>query len=439
MNFKRLIYNAYNDERLLLVLIFFISIFISLIFLFFFGNVGPREHRIPGPDYLNYYEPIADSIIQGKGIPIREEFAIRYPPGYPIFLSLIFGLSKLLEINRLELVVIFNVIATAFACSILFFLVKSILNKKIALVSVFLWATYPFNLWFIKNPNTEVPFIPLFFAALFAYIMAFKKNSFRLFLLCGIFMGLASLIRPITVFLPVFLLVLLFYIIKFISCRKKFLLAVALLIGYAAIILPWLIYVYLNVGKIIPLSTGGSSNIPAGLTFMVDKNKMNNGIGEEGKMVLPSDITDLIKRVRVINKDSSGEIIYFFQQEIENHPITFLKLVAIKMARAWYATSEMWWEKQILLIQLAYLIPAIAGAMIWFKKIKEKKSHLLLLLTVVFYFWAMTTISLSIMRYMVPIMGLIMVFAAITIFYLLEKIKNIFIHGNRSNYSGISF
>jgi len=414
----------YNNERKLLIFIFIISLLFSLIFLFFFKNIGPSEHSVPGTDYTYCYEPVANDILQGRGIRVQESFAIRYPPGYPIILASIFWLSQLTGINKLEAVVIFNVIIIALTCCILFLLIKLILDKKIALISVFLWTTYPFNLWLIKNPNTEIPFILLFYSALLAYVLALRKISFKLFLLSGIFLGFASLVRPITLFLAIPLLVLIFFIIKSIPFRKKLLLSIVFLIGYIIVISPWSIYVYSNTGRLLPLSTGGFSDVAGNLTFMVNKSKINNW--EEGKMKLPNDVVALIERSRAANAVELGEITYFFWQEAKRNPITLLKLIGIKIGRAWYATSEMWWEKQILIVQLIYLVPAMAGIIIWFKKIKEKISYLLFLLIIIFYFWAVTVAALSILRYMIPVMGLIMIFSAITIDMIIGRLSKSF-------------
>jgi len=418
----------YNNKRKLLIFIFIISLLFSLIFLFFFKNIGPSEHSVPGTDYLYFYEPVANDILQGKGIRVQELFAIRYPPGYPIILASVFWLSQLTGIDRLEMVVLFNIIITAIACCVLFLLIELIFNKKIALISAFLWATYPFNLWFIKNPNTEVPFILLFYSALLVYVLALRKISFKLLLLSGVFLGFASLVRPITLFLSIPLLVLIFFMTKLIPFRKKIILSIVFLIGYIVVISPWLIYVYLNTGRLLPLSNGGFSNIPAGLTFLVDKSKINNW--KEEKMELPNDIVALIERSRAANENDLGKITYFFWQEAKRNPITLLKLIGIKIGRAWYATSEMWWEKQILIIQLIYLVPAIAGIMIWFKKNKEKILYLFFLLVIVFYFWTATVLALSILRYMIPVMGLIMIFSAITIDVIISRLSKSFCHGS---------
>ena len=92
------------------------------------------------------------------------------------------------------------------------------------------------------------------------------------------------------------------------------------------------------------------------------------------------------------------------------------------MTRAWYATSETWWEKEILLVQLFYLIPGIIGLLSSFKKFKEEIPYLLLLLIIIIYFWLVTIIGLSILRYMIPVMGILMIFSAITVNTIMNKL-----------------
>lgn len=401
--------NIYNNKKLLLVFIFFVSLFVSVLFLILFGRVGPAQHEVPGTDYLSFYEPVANNILQGKGITLEGELGLRYPPGYPIILAIIFGLSHLLGLSELGLIVVFNIIVAAGTTCFLFLLAESIFNKKIALIASLLWLSYPFNLWFIKNPNTEPPFMLLFFLALWVYLMGIRKRSFGLFLISGISIGLMSLIRPISIFLPIPLAILTFFLIKKLSLFQKTSLSFILIIAFLAAVSPWMIYVYLNTGKIIPLSTGGAPSIAAGLTMMVEN------VREDSLIILPNDVVSLIDRSRAINRDNVLSAFVFFSREMVGHPIAFLKLMAIKAARAWYATSEMWWEKKILLVQLLYLIPAIAGIATSFKKFKEKTAYLVFLLIIIFYFWLATIAALSILRYMVPVMGIIIIFSAVTL------------------------
>lgn len=422
-------------------------------FLVFLKNIGPKEHRIPGPDYLGFYEPIAESISQGRGIPVKEVIteesakkisqgkeipideylSFRYPIGYPLILSVLFDISNLFDIEKLRLIMIFNVFITALATCFLFLFVKSILSKRIALISAFLWASYPLNLWFIKNPNTEVPFIMIFYFALWVYILGVKKRSIGLFLVTGALIGFMSLIRPTAVFLFVPFTFLIFFLVKKSSFRQKILFSLILITAYIIVISPWIIYIYLNIGRIVPLSTNGSPSIAAGLTMIVDK------IKEDTLIILPDDVVDLINQFRVTKIDSFMDISTFFFKKLVTQPITFLKLVIIKMVRSWYGISEMWWEREILAVQFLYLIPGIVGIGLWFRKIKEKFPYLLLLLAIIFYFWLATIVALSILRYMIPVMGIFMVFVAITINTIINNLVKSWKNGTQRNRSRIPF
>ncbi len=406
----------YRDKKLILIFVFFLSISASLFFLSFLKNIGPEEHKIPGSDYLSFYEPVADNIFKGQGILIKEDADAKYPIGYPLILSALFSISDLLNVERIMIIIAFNVLVAALTVCFLFLFVKSFLNKKIALISAVLWATYPLNLWFIKNPNTEVPFILILYASLWLYILAIKKGSLKLFFSSGFLIGLISLIRPIAAFLIIPLVGLIFLLVQKKSVKEKVLFSIILTVAYIIVISPWIIYVFLNTGKIIPLSTNGPSSIASGLTMMFDN------VREDTVIILPNDVVALINESRVVKMDSFISISTFFFKKLVSQPITSLKLIIIKIIRSWYATSEMWWEKEILMVQLLYLIPGIAGIGIWLKKIKEKFPYLLFLSVIIFYFWLATVVAFSILRYMIPVMGIFMIFSAITFSYLIDRL-----------------
>lgn len=422
MNFIKSIpsffYTVYNKKRTLLFFIFFTSLFVSLLFLFFFKDIGPSQHAIPGTDYLYFYEPVAESILQGKGIPVKENFAIRYPPGYPFFLSMVFYLSQLIGINKLALVVIFNVIITALACCFLFLIADIIFNKKIAFISSFLWMTYPFNLWFIKNPNSEVPFIFLLFLGIWLYILALKKKHLGFIFLTGVILGFTSLVRPIGLLLPFLLALMIFFLLKEASRKIQFLLVMILLIGNLIIIFPWESYVFSETGRLIPLSTGGPPSIAGGIILLSKEGQGGN------RITLSSDVLALTVRAENSTLNTMGDILYFSSRELASHPIAFFKLIGLKMVRAWYSTSQMWWEGQILAVQILYLLTGFIGIALGIKTFggrAENIKDIIILLSIILYFWGMTILGLSMLRYMVPAMGLLIIFSAITVNILLDK------------------
>ena len=406
----------YNSKRLLLISVFFVSILFSSIFLIFLGKVGPLQHETPGTDYLSFYQPVANNILHGEGITIGGELGLRYPPGYPIVLAVIFGLAEFLSVNELNLVVIFNVIVAAGSVCLLFLIAESVFNKKIALISSLLWLSYPFSLWFLKNPNTEVPFIFLLYLGIWLYLLAIKKNHFWLIFFSGAVLGFASLIRPIGLLFPILLILFAFFLFKGNSKKLCFLLALVLLAGNLVTILPWEIHVFSQTGKIVPLSSSGPTAIIDGLTFAV-----RPGTGDDQVMV-SEDVLKLMKRADNEDLSTGAKIFNFIAKELTSNPVSFVKLISWKLARSWYATSQMWWEGKILLVQLFYLLFVLVGITFSFRNYKDKIKEVVFFLTIILFFWGMTFLALSILRYMVPVMGIVIIFSAIAISALIKKI-----------------
>lgn len=406
-----------------MISIFLISILCSLIFLFFFSDIGPAEHRLPPGDYFTHYKPAAISLLQGKGLTVDGEVDLHIGPVFPVILSGIFGLSQVTGIDELDLVVAFNVILAALAAGLLFLLAFEIFNKKIALIASFLWLSYPFNLWFIKNPNTEVPFIPLLFLGIFLYLLALKRKKLRFVFLAGLFLGLTSLTRLIGLFLPLFLALLIFLFLRGDPKKSQFLLAVILLMGTIVIMLPWLIYTISETGGFIPLSTRGAVSIVYGITVL------SAPVEGRNRAVFSDDVTALIERVKSEDLSSFAKLSQFFSQELINRPISVLKLISLKLARSWYATSQQWWEGKILAVQILYLLPGLLGLLYLIKTNKDKIRDIILLLSIVAYFWGITFLNVSILRYMVPAMGLVIIFSAITVNMVIDRlVKKISYH-----------
>lgn len=407
----------YEDKKALAVSIVLGSILCSVIFLVFLKNIGPAEHGVPGTDYFDRYEPIANNILQGRGIMYRGEVLAYTAPGFPIILAGIFGLSQITGIDKLNLVVVFNIIFTAFSALFLFLAAGKIFNKKVALIASLLWMTYPLNLWFLKNPNTEVPFILLLYIGIFFYFSALQKRSPKIIFLAGLFLGLASFTRITGLFLPLSLSLLSLLFLSG-SRKKRFLLAAILLMGNLVAIFPWMVYSLSKTGSFISISREGPHSIIAGITWL--STIKAGGV----QLILPDDVSALIERVKVTDLSSSGKLSQFFAQELINRPIPFLKLIGLKLVRSWYATSQQWWEDKILLVQSIYLITGIGGIIYGMRIYKDRIRSIILLLSIIFYFWAMTFVNISLLRYLMPAMGLVIIFSAVFIDYAIFHLNN---------------
>ena len=121
---------------------------------------------------------------------------------------------------------------------------------------------------------------------------------------------------------------------------------------------------------------------------------------------------------------SLGDIATFLGRELLAEPLTVLSLLGFKATRAWYATDAGWWEPLIALIQAPYLILAAGGAVLAWRRAANRHLVLLLLL-IISYFWMMTVVVLSILRYMTPGMGLLMVFVGLAVVVVAERLMSL--------------
>ena len=413
MNFKSIIDSIYSNKKLLLVSIFFASLFASFIFLIFFRVIGPAEHGIPNTDYLNCYKPFAENLLGGKGIFIQESGEICSPPGYPVILAPLLALSNLTGINELKIIFIFNAFLVALAVILLFLFSELIFGKRIALIASLLWLTYPFSLWFLKNPHTEVPFILFLYFGIWLYLMSLQKKDFKLFFLTGIILGLAALIRPIGFFLP-FLFAPMIFLFSF--SKKQILSALLILIGFILVILPWEVAVFSKIGNLVFLDTRGSESFTVGFAYALREAEGS------GWPKAPNDVLNLMEEMKLSDINSGTGLFTFILAKLEDKTPAVLKLIALKMARSWYATSQMWWEDKIFLVQAPYILTALLGIFYSIKAYKEKIKSIIFLSAVILYFWGIATLALSILRYMVPAMGIMIIFTAVLLDFIMVSL-----------------
>ncbi|MBI3335403.1 MAG: glycosyltransferase family 39 protein [Candidatus Portnoybacteria bacterium] len=405
---------AILPQRIIILTLFLFSLIVSFIFLLFFRNIGPLEHRIPGSDYFDRYTPITQSILNGKGIGIQKNSPVTGTPGYPFFLVPLLGISHFFGVDELSLIVFFNVLLSACASSLLFLLIGATFSREIGVIASLLWSSYPLNLWFIKNPNTEVPFMVILLLSLVFYLMAVRQKSALPACVAGVLLGVAILIRPIALFLPFLLFLFFFFTVS--KLRRAFQKSLVFLLGTALILVPWISYASVKSGRFVPVSSLGSPAAFIGLTFAFVGNEQN-------QLAVPEDVRALMQRIGDAHPLSSKAIISLLFQEVRTHPISLGKLLVLKLLRAWYATYGMWWEKELFLLQLPYLLTAGMGIYLSLKRPPSFPLGRSLLLMVVFYFWALTFLGISIVRYMVPAMAFLMGFSALFIKNALIKFK----------------
>ncbi len=396
--------------------VLFLSLSSLIIQVIFIAAMSDAEKRNQSYDYKTYYKPVAENIKAGMGCVLSEDkAAVRYPPGFPYILSIIYKFSDYLEIKQLKAVEYFNILATILSSVLLYLCIKVFFGFRIAFIASCLWISYPFYLWLIKQPNPEIPYFLFFITSVFCFCLSRSRYCYLLSFLSGFFCGIAVLIRPAGLFLtPLFVFFKLFFREQ-IKC--KIISTVFICIGFAMVMVPWEYYAYRETGSIIPASTGGLPSIMDGLTFAIKP-----GAGGD-RVSVPDDVLQLMASIKGNNSlESTGDLLVFLANQLIHNPAPLIKLYFIKSLRAWYGTDEMWHESLILVVQLFYILPSVFGICLSFKRNRKQILYFPFFLSIIVAKWLMTILVLSILRYMVPAMAFMMLFYAIFITWLLDKL-----------------
>lgn len=394
-------------EVLLVVGLFVIAVIGSAVF----WAALPAEYREnQSTDYLNAYEPVARAIAAGQGITLDGEIATRYPPGFSILLAGVFRLGSTLNVADETALLAFRLVCVGLAVVLVYGLARLVWSPLAALIPALAWMTYPFSLWLAKQPNSEVPFVPVFYAALLLFWLALLRGrggarSWALFLVAGALTGAAMLIRPAAIGLSVIMaLTILLFAVRGTALRTKLGYGALVVLGSLLVVLPWEAAVYARTGEIIPLSSGGAATIHDGLTFLAVPKEYRREVN------VPDDVADLMWAIHERRDETAttGGVFRVMAEEARAAPVAFGKLMLMKLARSWYGIDSRMLELPTLLIQGVYLIFIVWGTVYCWRQGGALRRMTGGNWLIVGYFWGMTFLVVPLLRYMAPVMGLLM-------------------------------
>jgi hypothetical protein len=347
-------------------------------------------------DYARYYAPRAREILMGSAL--RDENGlvhVRYPPGYPLILAGLFALADALSADERVIVALTAALGLAISAVVLYQIAARVFGLTPSLLTAAAWSTYPFALWSSAGGQIEAFFLPFLFGSVYAALRA--VDSGRWAAAAGILAGVAMLIRPAA--LGISLILCLWLIAR----SREWARSAALLTASGIVILPWLIYVYSINGALIPLSTGGAPSIIDGMTFAVRDSSVREPV------TLPDAVMRLQARILDGIQAQREPPLRIISEALLADPASAVQLIAIKAARAWYATDSRRFETATLFIQVGYLaiIGWAAARTLRRNAPAGARSLLALIMLAAAYHWLTTIAVLSILRYMLPAMGLL--------------------------------
>jgi len=379
-----------------------------------FQAILPAAWKInESADYLTFYEPVAKNLLDGQGLTLNGEIATRYPPGYPLLTAMVLKSASWLGVSVSTMASCVSALCFVLAAVILFDSVRVAGCPERAMLVSLLWVMYPPALWLTKQPNSEQPFIVLLFAGVRCFLetLRCRQGSGIWAMAAGTAVGLASLVRPITIGLGC---VMAFVLICTPLCRRVsgserndwIKSAGLLLLGNLLAVLPWETWVWQHTQRIIPLSTLGMPALYEGVTYGLNRDGTRNAIP------VPTDVVPIMdamhQSVEAGAMTSFTQFADFSQRHWSDKPGSMAKLYAIKALRAWHGTDSGRLEGITAVIQFIWI--GMIGVMVF--RVRGQTAMLpgarLFAVLSTLYFWGLVTATFSIARYMTPAMGILL-------------------------------
>jgi len=217
------------------------------------------------------YRSLAGHLLEGGGFSTdgRTPTAFR-PPGYPVFLAGVLGLSG----GRLVVVRLMECLLGVLTCGLLFRLGRHVAGPAVGLTAAAWWAVNPlaFDSYFAAGTiNSETVCSFLILGSAFLLWRSFETPSGRLALAAGLALGVSILTKSALLPLPMFLLPLWVFRSWRQRSLRPVLLGAVTALGCALCVLPWTARNWCVFGTPVLVSTNG------GITFYRSNNPVSDG------------------------------------------------------------------------------------------------------------------------------------------------------------------
>lgn len=365
-------------------------------------------------DYIGFYRPVAERIADGDGIVSGEDGtpATRYPPGYPVLLGTTFLAADAVGLDREAIVGPFTIVVAALAGVLLHLIARRTFDRRHAWVASAVWLAYPLTLWTTKQPNTEIPFLALLYGVVVLLVAPLGTGwaGWRRLAATGALLGVAAVVRPAGLLLvPGFALVLW---LRLAGGRwERTWQAGAFVLAFLVPVLAVSAWMSAAVDTPVLLSDSNDANLVEGLSFAVDSP------AEADDLPMPGGLRDFVVETQAREGEllREGTATAYLRGAMRDRPVVVGELVAYKAARSWYGTETFRFEGALLVTQIIWVTATVVGAVAARRRSAGARWYVWLVLALTGCAWIATIGALSIVRYMVPTLGLFAPLVAVTV------------------------
>jgi len=222
----------------------------------------PQDIFLDPTRYLGYAREIAAG--HGMTEPLTSAPTAYYPPGYPWFLGIVTWLTQPFTDEPWLVAGLVQALLGAASIGLVASVAKRLAGTTAALLGAVLYALYP-NLIFHTGALLGETLYNFLFLAFLALLLSRPWDaafSTARILGCGVLLGLAVMVRPIS--LAVIPIVALCWLWSRKDYRVTLRFTVVLVIGVVACIVPWTIRNEIRLHALVPISTNTGDNLCIG-------------------------------------------------------------------------------------------------------------------------------------------------------------------------------
>lgn len=375
-----------------------VSIFVTALTLGIIGYLGFGDRGTDPGDAINLYVPIAVNLANGHGYVLEGEFNERTPPAFALFLSAIYRVSSPRDVhNRLYRWVI--LVVQALTVAWVFLVARHWLTIKQAVMAAALLALNPVFLgvgvtryaW-----NTASLVLCFFFLSLWLLLEGVTRGRQSLLFASGLARGVTVLLWPAPAWLWLIDIVYVSWSAPPGQRRQRLPRSLAYLAGLAVMVLPWLFVVHAHTGR-FELSNGLHPSMVHGITTVVGG-------------AAPGFVERALQEVDAGSLADTRSVVLFYLAQLRSFPSDTASFLLHKAAQAWFASIGGSLDRMVFWSQVPFWLLGLVGlGLAW----RRRQPTTALLLTYVVYFWVITVSVLSVVRYMLPALGILAMFGAL--------------------------
>lgn len=356
------------------------------------------------------YEITAQSILS------RGEFAYEpgqptswRPPLYSFFLAIIYFFAG----HSYFAVGVVQSIMGALTCVFIYYIGEGFFYKSVGILSGLMSGFYMYFVLSSKFLLSETLFIFLFVGSIYFLMKGFEGQSYLYMFVSGLFLGLATLTRAVTILFPVFIFIAVILKDRSEASRALKRLFMPMLLSFLVPVLLWTGRNYLVHKAFVPVSTNG------GLVFFVGNTTDENG---RYRVFCPDE--EDVPEARLAGSEAERSRIYFNKalDYIVKNPGSVMKLAVIKTFFFWSPFEWLFFgPKGTYNYHYGFMLPFFIAAFIGlFKRIREYW----ILYLAIFYFFGMSILFHAEPRYRMPIDPFLIIFSAYGILVFFGKFQN---------------